>query len=403
MKKVFVKVSNKIAIILLLVVLGIVCYLSITGVKFVNEEGKTEIGFGAINELKKEKHEWTGELTEEKIAKVIAENKRINETDEYQSEDVKKNNIAYGWKQGISDIRSLLIYSYGEFREYDYYLPDSLTVEDAGNFYKNRVLNLQEWLDTESSNQFTEDEKEFLVHQYKSLEIPLYYEYADGWKQLFENAPTILMIMVFVLGFLVSNVFSSEAQLKADAIFYSSRYGRSKAILAKIKAGILITTIIYWIVMMSYSLILFGVLGFDGANCAIQTSMAGWKSFYNITYLQEYIIVIVGGYIGTVFIMMLTMLVSAQTKSAVLAVIVPFILVFIPSFLSGNSNNILAKLLGLLPDQLLQMNVTLAYFNLYNIGNRIIGACEILFLIYPVGSAILYPLIYYINKKIAKK
>ncbi len=402
-KKVFVKLSSKLACIFLMFILGVTCYISITDIKFVNENGETTIGIHAIQELKRQKNNWSGYLTEEKIAEVISENNRIINTQEYRSEDVKQNNIAYGWRQGISDIRSLMVYSYGKFREYDYYIPDNLKAEDAEKFYSNRILNLQEWLNTDANNQFSEEEKEYLIAQYESLEVPLYYEAADGWKQLLENSPTILMIMVFVLGFLVSNIFPSEKQLKAESIFFSAMHGRDRAILAKIKAGIWITTIIYWGVMIVFSAVVLGVLGADGAYCKIQTSMAGWKSFYNISYLQEYLIVMFGGYIGTVFIILLTMLVSVKTKSAVLAVIVPFIVVFIPSFLNSSSNYIVAKLLGLLPDQLLQLNVAISYFNLYDIGIQIIGAVELLFIIYLIGIILLCPMLYSTNKRIPGK
>ena len=219
-KKVFVKLSSKLSCIFLMFILGVTCYISITDIKFVNENGETTIGIHAIQELKRQKNNWSGYLTEEKIAEVISENNRIINTQEYRSEDVKQNNIAYGWRQGISDIRSLMVYSYGKFREYDYYIPDNLKAEDAEKFYSNRILNLQEWLNTDANNQFSEEEKEYLIAQYESLEVPLYYEAADGWKQLLENSPTILMIMVFVLGFLVSNIFPSEKQLKAESIFF---------------------------------------------------------------------------------------------------------------------------------------------------------------------------------------
>ena len=68
-------------------------------------------------------------------------------------------------------------------------------------------------------DQFSEEEKAFLVEKYQEMEIPLYYDYADGWKQLFEFAPTLLMIMVLILGLPCSQSFSCEYQYKADSVF----------------------------------------------------------------------------------------------------------------------------------------------------------------------------------------
>lgn len=72
-----------------------------------------------------------------------------------------------------------------------------------------------------------------------------------------------------VLGFLCAGIFSGEFQLKANAVFYSSYYGRNKAVWAKVKAGAIIITAIYWAVMLLYTMLVLGILGVDGANCPI--------------------------------------------------------------------------------------------------------------------------------------
>ncbi len=48
-----------------------------------------------------------------------------------------------------------------------------------------------------------------------------------------------------------------------------------------------------------YTFIVLFVLGADGASCPIQLDL--WRSVYNITFLQAYLFIVVGGYIGTVF------------------------------------------------------------------------------------------------------
>ena len=58
-----------------------------------------------------------------------------------------------------------------------------------------------------------------------------------------------------------------------------------------------------------------------------------------------------------------------------------------------------AKILGLLPDQLLQISSSVNYFNVYQIGSKVIGAIPILFTIYLICYFILLPLLYRIYKK----
>lgn len=393
-KKIFTRPSNKIALLLMLLLLGYACW-SAVNISYVNEQGENEYGLAAVRQLRAQQKEWAGPLTTEKIQQVIAENQRIAQTPQAQSKDNSENNIAYSWKQGFSEIRDLLNDSYAEeFRSYDYYRADSLTPEDADAFYDNRTKLLKEWLASEEANIYSDTEKNYLIEQYEAMETPISYDYMRGWMQLFEHAPTIIMITLLILGYLVAGIFSEEFQWKADAVFFSTVYGRDKAVAAKIKAGYTIVSILYWLMILLYSGIVLLYLGADGAGCPVQADASCWKCFYNLQIWQKYLLTVVGGYIGCLFISSVAMLVSSKAKSAVLAVMVPFILIFIPSYLSNIGGSVMSKVLGLLPDRLLQMNLTLGYFDLYEVGSKIMGAVPILLILYSVLTLLLIPVIY---------
>ncbi len=397
-KKCFSKTANKIGLLILTVVLIIVSYFAVTYVDYVDEDGNNRTGIIAVRSLRDMKNQWAGYITEDVLREVIVQNALVNASAEYQSNDVQENNKAYSKKQGFSDIRDMINHAFCGFREYNYYRADSVTTEEVSKFYTKRISNLEEWLySDEAKDQFTDMEKQFLIKQYEQLEIPLYYEYADGWIALLEYAPSIIMLTVLITSFFVSGIFSNEFQLKADAIYFSTKYGRNKAVKSKVEAGGIIITIIYWVVVLLYSAIVLGILGADGANCAIQAGFGSWKSFYNITYFENYLLTMVGGYIGSLFILTISMLISAKTKSTVLSVTVPFIFVFLPSFLSGFSA--LTEILGLLPDQLLQMNVAIKYFNLYQFGDRVIGAVPIIMILYAVLYVLMVPILYRVYQK----
>ena len=397
-KKCFSKTANKIGLLILTVVLIMVSYFAVTYVDYVDEDGNNRTGIIAVRSLRDMKNQWAGYITEDVLREVIVQNALVNASAEYQSNDVQENNKAYSKKQGFSDIRDMINHAFCGFREYNYYRADSVTTEEVSEFYTKRISNLEEWLySDEAKDQFTDMEKQFLIKQYEQLEIPLYYEYADGWIALLEYAPSIIMLTVLITSFFVSGIFSNEFQLKADAIYFSTKYGRNKAVKSKVEAGGIIITIIYWVVVLLYSAIVLGILGADGANCAIQAGFGSWKSFYNITYFENYLLTMVGGYIGSLFILTISMLISAKTKSNVLSVTVPFIFVFLPSFLSGFSA--LTEILGLLPDQLLQMNVAIKYFNLYQFGDRVIGAVPIIMILYAVLYVLMVPILYRVYQK----
>ena len=399
LKKVFVKPSSRIALLLLALLLGVSCFLAIDGGYVINEQGERDTGIRARRMVRDMQKEWEGELTEEVLANVIAENARINALPGYWGEDGWATNIGYSWKQGISHICEMLCRAFGGFLEYDFRRVDSLFPADAGQFYERRILQLKEWLSGEAIDQFSDGEKEFLVRRYEELKTPLYYDYVDGWNRLFEYAPTVIMITVMTLGFLAAGIFSGEFQLKADAIFFSSLHGRGRASGAKLWAGLIMVTAIYWVMMLIYSAAVLVCVGADGAGCAIQLTGRGWKSFYNITIGQEYLLILFGGYFGALFMMLLVMLASAKARSAVLAVTIPFFLIFLPNLLAMVPDPLINKVCGLLPDQLLQMNMTVCYFNLYQIGGKVMGAVPILFVVYLALAALLGPVIYQVFRK----
>lgn len=381
---------------MMLLLLGYSCWIAVN-IPHMNEQGEIEYGPAAVRQLRAQQKEWAGPLTIEKIQQVIAENQRIMQTSQAQSKDYKENNIAYSWKQGVIEIRDLLCDSFAEdFRSYDYYRVDSLTPEDADAFYDNRTRLLKEWLASEdaNANALSDKEKDYLIQQYEAMETPINYDYMKGWTRLFEYEPTVIMITLLILGYIVAGIFSEEFQWKTDVIFFSTVYGRDKAVAAKIKAGYAIVTVLYWLIILLYSGFVLLYLGGDGAFCPVQADSSGWKCFYNLQIWQKYLLTVGGGYIGCLFVSSLTMLVSSKAKSAVLAVMIPFILIFIPSFLSNIEGTAINKVLGLLPDRLLQVSMALGHFDLYEIGGKIMGAVPILLMLYGILTLLLIPVIY---------
>lgn len=397
-KKIFSSSLNKIVFVILAAALCTVCYLAIGSVYYVDENGTIITGAVAARALRDEKNQWKGYITEDVLLKVLEANTLINNSDEYRSDDVREQNIAYSKKQGFSDIRDMINRAFCDFQDYNYYRADSVTKKDIPSFYDRRTAELIEWLhDDSQEHRYSEQEKQFLVAQYEKLETPVYYEYSDGWQALLEYSPSIIMLVVLITGFLIAGIFSDETKLRADSIFFSAKLGRNRAVSAKIWAGFIIVTFIYWITMLLYSGIVLVVLGTGGADCAIQGGFAGWKSFYNITYLQDFLLTIWGGYLGNLFLLFLSMLMSAKTHSKALAVTIPFILLFLPSFLSNIS--VLSEILGLLPDQLLQICTAVKTFNLYQIGDHIVGAVPIILTVYLILFCMLLPVLYQVYRK----
>lgn len=388
-KKVFSKPKNKIAVILLFVVLVVTSILTINRVEYVDENGNHSVGITASRNLREAKNKWAGYLTEDTLRKVLEENTAINNSKEALSDDIVEQDKAYAKYQGIAGIVDIINSAFSEFRDYNPYAANSISADEVGTIYERRISTLKNWMNS-GEETFTEEEQKFLIQQYENLKTPFYYEYADGWAALLQNISTFILILALVIGFFVSGIFSDEFQTKADSIFFSAKLGRNKGVLSKMGAGIMIVSVFYIVFVILYTAIVLLVLGADGANCPIQLDL--WRSVYNVTFLQAYLFIVSGGYVGTLFASLLAMLVSSVTRSTTTAIIVPFIILCAFPFLSRIIT--LPQLCLFFPDQLLEVYVDMKESGLVNLGGKVTTVATFIIPLYTVICFILLPVLY---------
>lgn len=396
LKKIFSRPLGKGALVVLVVLLGLTIFFACR-VRYTDEAGESSVGPAAAQQLRQQQKAWAGTLDEALLRKTIAANWEVQHSEDATSEDIVRQNMSYHRMQSFAVIRDLLNQAYSEdFQAFDYYTADALTPDDAPAFYENRVQLLRNYL-KENQVSFSPEEAAYLVDQYEALETPFSVDYVSGWQQFYEYSPTAIMLLALVLCFLIAGIFSQEGQYKADAIFFSTCHGRGKGTAAKVKAGLLLLTVLYWVPFLLFAGLTLGLLGADGANCPVQ--LVAWKSFYNITLWQGGLLISVGGYLGTLVLGLVTMAVSAKTGSTMLAAVLPFAIIFVPAMLMRGGNALLNDILGLLPDKLLQLSRDLSYFDLYQIGDRVTGAIPVLFVLYLVLTVLLVPLLYHTYKR----
>ena len=391
-KKVFSKTKNRITIMVLLVILIATSILTINRVEYVDESGNQSTGISAAKNLRQAKNEWSGYLTEDVFQNILEENRNIN--NEISSDSIEEENRRFAKKQGISTIREVTNHAFSEYRDYNDFAIDNISDDEARTVYERRISTLKEYLDS-GEETFTEKEKSFLIQQYENLDTPFYYEYMDGWSALLQNISTFILILALVIGFFVSGIFSDEFQTKADSIFFSTRLGRNKGVLSKIGAGFTIVSVFYAVFVFLYMFIVLLVLGADGANCPIQLDL--WRSAYNVTFLQAYLLIVAGGYIGTLFASMLAMLASALTRSTPTAIIVPFIILCAFPFLSRIIT--LPGLCSFFPDQLLEIYLDIKEAGLVTLGGKVTTVATVIVPVYAVICLILLPILYKVYKK----
>lgn len=387
LKKILVKQSNQIALLLLACLVAITCRSAIRSVEWIDSQGNLEIGQKAASQLRLAQNEWSGTLDIDLLNKALTEIKRLDSTPEYLSADYTQNRIAQGWRQGIQEIRWLLCSSFAEdYQTFDERDACQVSSEELEQFYENRATLLSNWLYDKNEDGyflFSDSEKQYLIDQYTSLKTPFEMDYAQGWMQATEHVTDILIYGVIIVSFLLAGIFSDEFRWKADAVYYTSIYGRSRGTGAKIGAGFILTSVVYWFCTGSFSLIVLGSLGFDGGACVIQSNVRYWKSMYNLTFYQKYLLILIMGYLAFLFFGFLVMWVSAKSKSPVFAVMIPPVAIMLPKLLSNlNISNSQTKLITLMPDRLLDGNNTMKSMILFSFGDKVMKPVPVLISIY---------------------
>lgn len=398
LKKIFCKPVNRAAFLLLILLLVVISMLAVNRVSYVDENGNSFSGLHGAKQLREVKKQWEGYITEERLAEALRKNTAVNASSQARSEDIHEQDKAYAKTQGFSALIDMICSGFSDFRDYDPLKANHVKPEDLKGFYEKRISRLKVWLDS-GEEEFSQAQRNYLITQYESLNTPFYYTYMDGWTAFLQNLPTFLLVIALMMGFFVSGIFSDEFQLKADSIFFSTKLGRGRAVLAKIKAGLLLVTLLYFGFVLAHTLIVLSILGFDGASCPLQLDM--WESAHNITIFQAYLLMVFGGYIGALFASILAMLVSAKSRITILAVIVPFVLLCFFPFLSRIIT--LPHVCSLFPDRLFDIYNTIKDFVLFDIGGSAISVESILIPLYLAASILLLPVLYITYKRVQLK
>ncbi|WP_276797655.1 hypothetical protein [Ruminococcus champanellensis] len=407
LQKVFTKRANQIILILLAVLMAYSCGVALMRVEWVDERGNSVTRHAAAVKLLEASREWSGPLDQELLEKALAELKEIYSSTEVDAQSQESNWLLRNKLQGVQEIADLLGWSfvddYGTFEE----MIGDLQPEDLSRFYANRIENRKAWLYEDESSwgyyNYSEAEKQFILSKFEALQTPLETGYHEGWVQAIEQLPTLLKYGIILLSFVLAGVFSDEFAWKTDTVYYNTLHGRTRATAVKVGLGFLMITVAYWLCVSIYSSIVLGNLGTEGGNCSIQVHSNYWNIREQMTFRQFYLLAIGAGYLGYLFIGFLVLWISAKTKSPVLAVLIPSLLLLLPGFLHEFYSPTMRRVIGILPDKLLDIGEAIQYLYLYTVKNHVMTAVPIVLTVYPCITVLLVFLCYreYRHKQIA--
>ena len=384
LKKIFSKRINQVLLAAVLVVTIIYSGMAIGSISYTDEEGQDHTGIEAGRLLAEDINQWKGELTAEKISEVINDYKTLSAEYPDGIPDTE-----YGKTiQSYYDIYDFVIGIMTPDSEWDesvvYQLSDE-QLQDIYTIYQEKKKKMAEEYGT------TPEKRNYLESIYEKIEIPLSFEAKDSWDTMTMYAQTYVLLMAVIIGFLAAGIFSGEFRPGTGDVFLAAKYGRSKAIKNKIIAGILVSTVVYWIGVGLLSFISFAVMGTSGFFTPYQIDDP--YSIYVMTYGEYYLLILVGGYIATMFCAALTMLVTVKMHTPNLAVCIPFFLLCMMPFIARVLPAFDA-FFNLLPTVLTNIFNAVRTPILFQIGSFVFRQISFLMFLYIVLFIVLLPFIY---------
>lgn len=322
--KVFSKRINRLVIVATMLIAIVISCFAIGSIRYVDKDGNLHTGIAAGRLLARNQNEWQGKITPEELSKIIKEYKVL--LNKY-SGDIP--NTEYGKTvQSYYELKDLVVNILNPDSEWDESVLYQLTDEQLKDIYTIYQENMKKMAAEYGT---TPEKRSFLEQKYKEVKLPFNYEGKEAWETMTMYAQTYVLLLAVVIGFLTAGIFSAEFRPGAEDIFFASRYGRSKAVKNKILAGVIMSTIVYWVGACILSFIAFYVMGTSGFFTPYQIDDP--YSIYILTFGEYYLLILVSGYVATMFCTALVMLVTAKMHTPNLAVCIPFILLCMMPFI----------------------------------------------------------------------
>jgi len=396
LRKIIRKKSFLAGIVILVVASIFITFVSVSSESLSDETGKDLTGLSAISLRKQYDHKLAGAMSTDKMAAVIERYHDMRKDPKNLNEKTKEiTDEAYHKYQAKDDmILNLMRSAFSPLKEYNFYMIDSLSPEDASAFYAKRMNKVNEYLDMDYTyGNYSREDKAYYQNMNERIPTPFKLDYSKGWEILFWNSGGIMLAIVFIMCVCVSPLFAGEYQSGADSIILSSRYGRSKVIVAKLKASFLFTTGLFLFGILFYTLLTLGIYGFSGWDASLQT--VHLTAPFPLTIFQTYLWTLLIGYLACLMMMSVTLLLSARMKSPFSVIIWSTVLLFVPMFIPySKSSRLFNHLIQLLPNKMLNSFEALTHYELYHIFGQMIPQHMVMTVLALLVTILLLPFVY---------
>lgn len=276
-------------------------------------------------------------------------------------------------------------------------IKDVLENNAGKDFTQSRLDRDQKYIQLlEENGKLTSIEADYWEGEVKKIS-EYQYGYHKGWDMILDALTwPVLIMMIICIG--IAPIFSGEYQSKCDSLILCMKYGKSRLVSAKIIVVWLFTTCVYWGITLIYSAVYLGLLGTDGADLPIQLKYPAVSVGYHLSMAEGAIYALILAYFFTLGIAGITLLMSAVLKNAYGVIIIAFLLIIIPTFLSPDTGGYTwSRMLSLLPSKIADFSFQ-SYIT-YSIGKVVIKWPDMAMIVNGFGAIIFSTFSYWIFKK----
>lgn len=347
-------------------------YSSITQIMATDKNGEIFYGMSAVDVMKDTQQEIV--LTQEKVDELVNQyleytnNPKTNsdkEVNQYLSEEVYK--VFYLPNKELLSLITNVYREYGSASSMK-----EILEENAGkDFMKARLERDRNYIEVqEKYNRLTAAEADYWQEKVKDS-VEYKSGYFKGWSMILDAMTwPVLIMMIICVG--IAPVFAGEYQTKCDSLILCMKYGKSRLITAKVIAVWLYTSCVYWGITLIYSTVYIGLLGADGAELPIQLKYPALSVGYQLSMGKAVAVALLLAYVFTLGIMGITLLMSAMLKNAYGVIIIAFLFLIVPTFLSSDAGGyIWSRALSLLPSKI--ADFSFQSYTAYSFGNVVLN------------------------------
>ncbi len=373
LKKILDRKANQIALLLGLL-LAVICNVMQIQGETLTVDGQELKGIEAILRQQEIENALTDELDEEFLTSFLREYQR----------QIASNPSGYNYSliESKSNLFSLYAKNYTEWNEhFDWETLNKIPTEGGIAFYDRRMEKIETLLNADYSyGNYTEAEKQYWLEKAAAVSTPFPWGSRNTWSIIW-NGIGMLCYQFLVVGLCIAPVFAGECQNRTDALLLTTKYGKNRAIFAKLLISFTFSVLYIALCGLVGMGINVALLGTEGWNLPIQL----WDTLfpYEWTAAQACIMNLGVMLLITLLLTAFTLMLSAVSKNPVIVLAADILLFFGTAFLpSSKSSGLWNRIICLVPLHCSDLQNVLKTYNDYPFGNLVISHLGMMFLVY---------------------